>query len=99
MSANNFILIKWRKTRYEISHRDADTGYRLEKLGKCGTLEEAVKTANEFMCKNVVEYGLQIIPRVNWFAGFEIVEKMTKDEVIKLTRCGFFEDEENWSHF
>jgi hypothetical protein len=63
MSANNYVLIKWKKTRYEISHRDADSDWQLEKLGKCGTLEEAVKIANEFMSENLVEYGLQIIPR------------------------------------
>lgn len=63
MSANNYILIKWKKTRYEISHRDADTNHALEKLGKAGTLEEAVKIANDFNEKTTVEYGLHIIPR------------------------------------
>jgi hypothetical protein len=64
MSANNFIEIKWKKATYRVCHRDADTGYLLEEIGCAKTLEKAVKIANHFILNNIVEYGLQIIPRV-----------------------------------
>jgi len=68
MSANNYILIKWKKTRYEVTHRDADTNHIFDKIGKSGDLEEAVRMANSFIEKvqsegSFIEYGLHIIPR------------------------------------
>ena len=65
MSANNFILIKWKKPSYIVSHRDVDTGYEFKRLGTAKTLEKAVGIANRFMADNVVEYGLSIIQRPN----------------------------------
>lgn len=76
--------------------------------------EEAKKIIEEtdadFSIKNSFVRGLNILSKyedidpyfehdMGWFGSFETVEKMTKEEVIELAKCGFFEDEESWAHF
>jgi len=66
MSANNYILIKWKNNRYEINHRDADTNATLDEIGEVEDLESAVRKANEFILDLAgqgmpVEYGLTIV--------------------------------------
>lgn len=68
MSANNFILIEWKKDHYEVSHRDADTSYVFDRIANEGNLEDAVRKANDFIRQeeeqgNYVEYGINIIQR------------------------------------
>jgi len=68
MSANNFILIEWKKDHYEISHRDADTNSELGKSFNEKTLDDAVYKANAIIEEiqsegGYVEYGISIIPR------------------------------------
>ena len=64
MSANNYILIRWKKPSYIVTHRDADTKYELTRLGTAKTLEKAVGIANRYMSENPVEYGLSIVPKI-----------------------------------
>jgi len=67
MSANDYILIKWTRYGYAISHQDTDTGFlsQINPLVKRSrNLEEAVRRANEYQKMNGdVEYGLHVIPR------------------------------------
>jgi hypothetical protein len=69
MSANNYIFIEKSiivntssaKTKWVITHRDAEEGRLLSKIGKADTLEEAVYMANEWQTDNgYAEYGLHI---------------------------------------
>lgn len=57
MSANNFILVN-RKT-FEVTMRNADTGTVLIKIGKTKTLDEAVDLAENYLEKEIVEYGIR----------------------------------------
>jgi hypothetical protein len=63
MSQNNFTLIQQtKKDVYEVSNRDADTGYG-GRVYLCKTLEEAVKKANEIERECWLgnsEYGITI---------------------------------------
>lgn len=60
MSANNLILIKWRKPSYFVSDCDADTGSG-SPIGNAKTLEKAVRIANKYMDQgNEIEYGIHI---------------------------------------
>lgn len=34
-----------------------------------------------------------------WFGAFNLVEKMTEDEVLTMHAWGWFEAEDSWSHF
>lgn len=61
MSANNFILIRKKKDgNFLVQHCDADTGHEIESLGVFKNLEQASKTANNFIDENEVEYGIKI---------------------------------------
>lgn len=46
MSSNDYILIKEGKISFTISHRDADTGKRLQTIGHAVYLDDAVRMAN-----------------------------------------------------
>jgi len=68
MSANNYILIEWKKDHYEITHRDVDTDSIYDRIEDERTLEDAVHKANDFIEEsafvgNPIEYGLTIKPR------------------------------------
>jgi hypothetical protein len=62
MSANDYILIKKPRTKWLITHRDADTCSILGHIGSADTMEEAVIKANNWQKDNLVfvEYGLHI---------------------------------------
>jgi hypothetical protein len=60
MSSNNFIKIHRSKHGFEVTHRDADTGSKIENIGRYKELEDAVKAANKFIDENEVEYGLRV---------------------------------------
>lgn len=61
MSVNNYLLIrKTKKGKYNLTHRDADTGHlNFGRWEDFNTLEEAVKTAIKFEEENEVEYGIK----------------------------------------
>lgn len=68
MSANNYILIEWKKDHYETTHRDAETNQVFDRIADQRTLEDAVHYANDFIEEsafvgNPIEYGLVIKPR------------------------------------
>ena len=61
MSANNQILIKYKKPSYFVLDKDIEAkdkyGYP---VGNAKTLEKAVAIANAYLKKNMVEYGIRI---------------------------------------
>ena len=62
MSANNsLVIIKTKKGKFLLRHRDLDCGWHKDKWPQFETLEEAVKAANKFQEEREVEYGLQIL--------------------------------------
>lgn len=60
MSANNELIIRKIKNKFQIIHWDLDCGRLPDKFPEFENLEKAVKEANKFMEENEVEYGLSI---------------------------------------
>ena len=60
MSANNQLVIYKKKKKFIVGHFDLDCGWHQKEMIVKDTLEEAIKSANEYMKENEVEYGLDI---------------------------------------
>ena len=61
MSANNRLVIFKQDSQWRIKDEDADSGHGdLLENGPFDRLEDAVKSANEYMREYEVEYGLSI---------------------------------------
>jgi hypothetical protein len=60
MSANNLLVIGKVNEKFVLREFDVDCGPNKEAIAEFDTLEEAVRSANEYMSENEVEYGLDI---------------------------------------
>ena len=59
MSSNNTVIITKRENKYVVEDIDVDTGIGYA-IASEETFEDAIKSANEYMEENIVEYGLEI---------------------------------------
>jgi hypothetical protein len=60
MSANNQIIIYKKKDKFIVGNLDLDCGWNEKEMIVKDSLEEAIKSANEWMQENECEYGLSI---------------------------------------
>ncbi len=60
MSANNQLIIYRKDDKFIVGHKDIDCGWNNKEMIVEDTLEEAIKSANEWMSENICEYGLDI---------------------------------------
>lgn len=61
MSVNNQLVIYKKKGKFIVGHLDMDCGWHEKEMIIKDTLEEAIKSANEWMQENECEYGLKIL--------------------------------------